>query len=30
MVISEVQKTFKNALIPFPNLAIDESLLLWI
>lgn len=29
MVISEVKKNFKDALIPFSNLAIDESLLLW-
>lgn len=29
MVISEVQKNFKDALIPFSNLAIDEILLLW-
>jgi hypothetical protein len=29
MVISDVQKNFKDSLIPFSNLAIDESLLLW-
>lgn len=29
MVISEVKKNFQDALIPFSNLAIDESLLLW-
>lgn len=29
MVITDVKKNFKDALIPFSNLAIDESLLLW-
>lgn len=29
MVISDVKQNFKDALIPFSNLAIDESLLLW-
>jgi membrane-bound inhibitor of C-type lysozyme len=29
MVTSEVQKNFKDTLLPFSNLAIDESLLLW-
>jgi hypothetical protein len=29
MVLTEVRKNFKDAMIPFSNLAIDESLLLW-
>ncbi|XP_008184865.1 piggyBac transposable element-derived protein 4-like [Acyrthosiphon pisum] len=29
MVLTEVRKNFKDAMIPFSNLAIDESLILW-
>ncbi|KAL4104444.1 hypothetical protein QTP88_019745 [Uroleucon formosanum] len=29
MVLTEVRKNFKDAMIPFSNLAIDETLLLW-
>lgn len=29
MVITDIQKIFKDAMIPFSNLAIDESLVLW-
>ncbi|KAL4085266.1 hypothetical protein QTP88_027153 [Uroleucon formosanum] len=29
MILTEVRKNFKDAMIPFSNLAIDESLLLW-
>lgn len=29
MILTEVRKDFKDAMIPFSNLAIDETLLLW-
>lgn len=29
MVLTDIQKQFKDAFIPFSNVAIDESLVLW-
>jgi len=29
MVLTDITKNFKDAMVPFSNIAIDESLVLW-